>query len=141
MLGKIYDFIYYRTYLSLSKTNTISSITSSARLLSTTLLINIMTFFFLFEKHFSETGFYIACVLATLGSFYVLNRFNDKKAKIIIREYSEKKINKIWICLIDYYPDLSLLICIISTGANLYTISTTLGIIIVLRGFLFFAEM
>ncbi len=141
MIGKIYDFIYYRTYIAVSKTNQISPISSSARLLSITLLINVMTLFFLFEIQFSEIGFYIICGLALLGSFYILNRYNDSNAETIITRYTSTKINKIWTHLIDLYPDISIILCITATGASINTILITLGIIILLRGLVYFSQM
>lgn len=141
MIEKIYDFIYYRTYIAVSKTNHFSPVSSSARLLSLTLLINAMTLFFLFEIQFSEIGFYIICGLVFLGSFYILDHYNDEKARAIIVKYKFVKIKKIWIYLIDFYPDISILLCITSTGASINTILTTLGIIVLLRLLSLFAQM
>ncbi len=120
MKQNIFDYIYYKTYTIISKTNYLSPIHSSAYLLSISAFINVMSIFLLFKNNFSIYGFYVFCGIGIFILFYILNRFNERNAKRIIKTYGLKKVNKIWDYLIDYYPDLSIFLLVVFTIKDFY---------------------
>lgn len=143
MIGRIYNFMYYRTYLMISKTNKLSPVSSSARLLAIGFSINILALFFFFENQLPKTkkSFYFFVGVGIVGSFYIIYYFSDRNTYYIINEYLKIKVNKFWSFLADYYFDISVLLLSISTGVELYSILYILGILIFIRLILYFADL
>jgi hypothetical protein len=138
---KIYEYIYYRTYFVISKTNSISPSYSSASLLSITFLLNVFTIYFFLKEPFEMIGFYFFLSIGIAISFLNLRYFLDEiKIKSINSEYENLKVNRLWNYLIDSYPWLSILIFLLSAGANYNTIFTFVAIFIILRLFEFFTK-
>jgi hypothetical protein len=139
---KIYHYIYYRTYFIISKTNKLSAESSSARLLSIAILLNVFTVFFFLKEPFNLIGFYSFLIIGIILSFLNLKYFmNEYRNQLIISEFQTLKVNSFWKYSIDIYPWLSILLTVISTGASYNTIFVLIGILIVLRLIQYFYEL
>jgi hypothetical protein len=139
---KIYHYIYYRTYFVISKTNKLSAESSSARLLSIAILLNVFTVFFFLKEPFNLIGFYSFLIIGIILSFLNLKYFmNEYRSQLIISEIQTLKVNSFWKYSIDIYPWLSILLTVISAGASYNTIFVIIGILIVLRLIQYFYEL
>ncbi len=139
---KIYHYIYYRTYFVISKTNKLSAESSSARLLSIAILLNVFTVFFFLKEPLNLIGFYSFLIIGIILSFLNLKYFmNEYRSQLIISEIQTLKVNPFWKYSIDIYPWLSILLTVISAGASYNTIFVIIGILIVLRLIQYFYEL
>jgi hypothetical protein len=139
---KIYHYIYYRTHFIISKTNKLSAESSSARLLSIAILLNVFTVFFFLKEPFNLIGFYSFLTIGIILSFLNLKYFmNDYRNQLIISEFQTLKVNPFWKYSIDIYPWLSIFLTVISTGASYNTIFVLIGILIMLRLIQYFYEL
>lgn len=139
---KIYHYIYYRTYFVISKTNKLSAESSSARLLSIAILLNIFTVYFFLKEPFNLIGFYSFLIIGIILSFLNLKYFmNEYRNQLIISEFQTLQINPFWKYSIDIYPWLSILLTVISIGASYNTIFVLIVILIVLRLIQYFYEL
>jgi len=141
-ITSVYHYIYFRTYCVISKTNKLSAESSSSRLLSVSILLNCISIYFFLKNPFDEKGFFVFSSFGLLLSFLNFNYFmNDKRRNTIITNFKTLEISLFFKYLVDIYPWLSILVVVISTGANFNTIFICLGILVVLRLLQFFYEM
>lgn len=139
---KIYHYIYYRTHFIIYKTNKLSAESSSARLLSVAILLNVFTVFFFLEEPFNLIGFYSFLTIGIILSFLNLKYFmNEYRNQLIISEFKTLKVNPFWKYSVDIYPWLSIFLTVISTGASYNTIFVLIGILIMLRLIQYFYEL
>ena len=90
---KIYHYIFFSTYIYISKTNSISPKSSTARLISLCFLINIFTIYFLILKKFDAKNFYIFSEMALIVCFFNFWYFLQKnKYEEISNEFKLKKM-------------------------------------------------
>lgn len=140
-LTNSYHYVYFRTYCVISKTNKVSPESSASRLLSVSILLNCMSIYFFLQNPFGEKGFFVFSSVGVLLSFLNFNYFmNDKRRNAIIESF-ETLDATFFKYIVDIYPWLSILVVLISTGANLNTVLICVGILAVLRLMQFFYEM
>lgn len=139
---KIYHYIYYRTYFVISKTNKLSPESSSSRLLSVAIFLNVFTLFFFLKEPFNLIGYYSFLIIGIILSFLNLKYFmNGYRNQLIISEFQTIKVNLFWKYSIDVYPWLSILLTVISAGASYNTIFVIIGILIVFRLIKYFYDL
>ncbi len=108
---KLYHYLFYRTFLSISRTNKTTPEKNAASYLSFIFLINIITLYFPFIKSFNIKVSYFILGIAVLVSFLNLNYFlKENKTKAIITEFKSGEYNPFWRYSFDFYPDISLLL-------------------------------
>ena len=141
-MKNIYHYIYFRTYYVISKTNKLSAESSASRLLSVSILLNCMSVYFFLKSPFETKGFYVFLSVGVLLSFLNFKYFmNDKRRNTIITNFKTLEFATFFKYIVDVYPWLSILVVLISTGANFNTILICIGILVVLRLIQFFYEM
>jgi hypothetical protein len=138
MVRKVLEYMYYGIYNGILKTNSSLNLYRTKSFLSICLFENIMTIFFFFENHLPKSAFYWFCGLGIMILLFILKYFDERKSKNIIREFESRKVNKIWKFLANFYPDLSVILFVVSIGANLSSIVLILGILIMIRGIEYF---
>ena len=140
MILKIYDYIYVRAFKIVSKVNKSTPYSSTARLLSTIALINLMSIFLLFKKSLPKNTPFLVIALGIIIGYYILNRFNDRYAKQIVSQYGLTSRKKYIDRLIDLYPEASIIILSISANIGVLVILYSLMLIVMMRIFFYFAS-
>lgn len=140
-MTKVYHYIYYRTYAVISKTNKLNAKFSSKSLLSFSVLFNVFTIFFFLKIPSDIITFYGFLSIGIVLGFLNLKYFNENRIKLIILEFNSLEIHIVCKYLVDIYPWLSILLFLVSTGANDNTIFSFIGILTILRLVQFLYEM
>lgn len=139
---RIYHSLFYYTYINISKTNSLSAKSSSARIVSLCFLINVFSIYFILFEEFNSTSFYlffiIAITISTLNLWYFAQK---NKAEEIVNQFKFKQTNLFWRYSIKFYPDISILTCIKSFSTDSDLLLKALFVIIVARLIMLFVEM
>jgi len=133
MIKKVYQYLYYRTYQVILKTNKTSPESSSVRILSISFLINIFTIYLFCFNEYNNIAFYTCMIFGIGFSVFNLGYFNDAKQKSIFFEFKDLKVKSIYKYLIDSYPYLSLLFLLISLEVSYTTLFYYFGILILIQ--------
>lgn len=128
-MKKIYNYIFYRTYLKTLKYFSINAIFRTASFLSKFLFINIITLCSFINKKFTTENIELIIGIAAIISFVNLKFLNEINSKLIINETENLKVNSFWDFLIDFYAEISILLFIISFGVEISTIIFFLALI------------
>lgn len=136
-MTKVYHYLYYRTFEIISKTNKTSAGSSSAGFLSTLVLINILSLSFLFFRSFTIV-FYSVCFFGILLSILNLKYFNTINHELVLHEFKDSKVKKIYKVLVDSYLYLSFILLFSSLDLGFYAIYYFIGIVILIKGIIYF---
>lgn len=133
MIKKVYNYLFYRTYEIILKTNQFSPESSSSRFLSVVFVVNILSIYSFIFNDYTPFAFYSFGIFAFIISILNLRYFNSNKCKTIIFEFKDLKVNNVFKYLTDSYLCLSFLFLLISIGAGYITIMYYLGILLLIK--------
>ena len=130
---KIYHFIFYRMFLSISKTNQFNPESSTLWLLSTVILLNLFTLLsFVLEKLNPTSIIIIMIVGIVLGTINVSYFSKEPNLKSILDKFKSKEISPISNFLADNYPFISILLFLKSINVESFLIYLMIGVFLIL---------
>ena len=140
-IKKIYNYIFYRTYLISLKYYSINAISRTASYLSIFIFLNILTLSSFINYEFTSEYIEIIIGIAAITSLLNLKFLNEINTKLIINETENLKVKNLWNVLIDFYAEISILLFMISLGAELNIIIFFLALILIYRIVIFIIKM